>query len=236
MATYKTKAIVLSSYPYREHDRIVSFFSKEYGRIESRARGTRKIVSKLAGHIEPYTEVELLLAHGRRWDILAGSRTIEDRRALRTSLEARTAASVCVEAAKLITKPLDPDLRLYASLSDALRLLGDGVDHQDIVHAFLWTALQIAGFSPELAFCINCKNQRPREIHFSCEGGGILCEQCAERDPYATRIERGDLDEVTLKSRTSPAARSVIVSFWNTVVDYTELRSLRVWHQLGTVL
>ncbi|PIQ80173.1 MAG: DNA repair protein RecO, partial [Parcubacteria group bacterium CG11_big_fil_rev_8_21_14_0_20_41_14] len=49
MATYKTKSIILSSYPYREHDRIITFYSKEFGKMDARARGARKITSKLAG-------------------------------------------------------------------------------------------------------------------------------------------------------------------------------------------
>jgi len=233
MATYKTKAIVLSSYPYREHDRIVSFFSEEYGRIEMRARGTRKIGSKLAGHIEPFIEVDALLARGRRWDILAGSRTMLDRRVLRSSLDARAAASICVEAVRLITKPLDPDRNMYRALSRALELLdANSCDHASVMHAFLWEALHCAGFAPEISMCINCKTAHPDDTHFSCEGGGILCGSCRERDQRAIGVSLDDVRAISMTSQISTAARSVILSFWSTVIDYTELRSLRVWQEL----
>lgn len=120
MPTYKTRAIILSSQPYREHDRIVSFYSEDYGRIDARARGCRKLASKLAGHLEPFVETELLLAWGRHWDILAGSRTVAAQARVRSQLELAAAAAVCCEAVKLISKPLAPDRRVWLLLSETL--------------------------------------------------------------------------------------------------------------------
>src|SRR3990167_2807405 len=124
MATYKTQAIILSSYPFREHDRIVSFFSDAFGRIEARARGVRKIGSKLAGHLEPFIKTELLLANGRRWDILAGSRTHDSRSEIRSDIVKNAAASVCVEAVKLATRPFFREYGLYRGLDRVLAQLG----------------------------------------------------------------------------------------------------------------
>src|SRR3989338_2548276 len=161
MATYKTKAIILSSYPYREHDRIISFFSEQYGRMEARARGARKLSSKLAGHLEPFIETELLLAAGRRWDILAGSRTLQSRQKLRSSLELVALASLCAEAAKLITRPQAADQRIFNVLKSTFSYLEDerlSLAHkQSLGISFLWQMLRLAGFAPELSRCIHCR-------------------------------------------------------------------------------
>jgi len=228
MATYKTKAIVLSSYPYREHDRIISFYSEEYGRMDARARGTRKIISKLAGHLEPFIETELLLARGRRWDILAGSRTINDGDRIRRSVERRATASVCVEAVKIITKPLARDERVYALLKNTLQWLEEGertlVEQNTCAHAFLWSLLHLSGFAPEMENCINCR-QTAKGAYFSLEGGGILCENCRDRDITAVNIDTGEFKKNRVGEPLSGSVQEIVISFWGQVVDHAELRS-----------
>lgn len=236
MATYKTKAIILSSYPYKEHDRIISFFSENYGRMEARARGTRKIESKLAGHLEPFIETELLLAHGKRWDILAGSRTLEPRQALRSQLELSTLAAVASEAVKLITRFNAPDARIFRILKNTFSLLED--EHRTLEYkrslgiSFLWQMLAIAGFAPELGRCIHCRRAAESGA-FSFEGGGILCPNCSGHDLFAIPLSASLAAELRAKSLSdSKEARQVVIGFWREVVDYTELKS---WKFLETI-
>jgi len=229
MATYKTKAIILSSYPYKEHDRIISFFSENYGRMEARARGTRKIESKLAGHLEPFIETELLLAHGKHWDILAGSRTLEPAQILRSQLELSSLAALCSEAVKLITRFNAPDARIFRILKNTFSLLED--ERLTLAHkrslgiSFLWQMLAIAGFTPELTRCIHCRNAAENGA-FSFEGGGILCPNCANHDLFAISLSSGLVAELRTKSLSdSREVRQVVIGFWRQVVDYAELRS-----------
>ena len=237
MATYKTKAIILSSYPYKEHDRIITFFSADYGRMEARARGTRKIESKLAGHLEPFIETELLLAHGKHWDILAGSRTICGHERLRGQLELRAAASLVAEAVKLITKPLSAERPVWHELKEALTILDTEAysleEKKAVAIRFLWKLLAYSGFTPELGRCINCR-QDMQTGAFSCEGGGMLCPACQHYDLLAIPLSGDRLDSLR---KNMPILHedlaAVIIGFWRQVVDYTELKS---WNFFKAVL
>jgi DNA repair protein RecO (recombination protein O) len=228
MATYKTQAIILSSYPYREHDRIISMYSDSFGRIEARARGTRKITSKLAGNLEPCIETELLLANGRRWDILAGSRTSNYYQGIRKDFKRIAAASVCLEAVKVITRPLARDERIYTILKQALNML----EHEHHAHkpravvtAFLWQLLNISGFGGELANCIQCRTV-VQEGSFSLEGGGVLCATCQNRDVRAVQLETEVLRELKdTKPFTRARAQDIATRFWQHVLDHTTLHS-----------
>lgn len=237
MATYKTRAIILSSYPFREHDRIISFYSYHYGRLEARARGSRKIGSKLAGHLEPFLEVELLLANGRHWDILAGSRTLSPRFILRAGLDNLAAAAVCAEAVKLITRPLAQDGRVYNLLSQSLDFL-DSPGHNASEKArmaagFLWQLLSLAGFAPELDNCVNCRRKMEGGGFFTCEGGGMLCQNCRLKDPLAFPLSSELSWQLKAKSFFKPAElQELIIRFWRRIVDYSELKSWRVWQSL----
>lgn len=236
MATYKTKAIILSSYPYREHDRIVSFFSEDYGRLEARARGTRKLESKLAGHLEPFIETELLLAHGRHWDILAGSRTLVSRSLVRGDLELLAAAGLCAEAVKLITKPQARDQSIFALLTRTLRLLEaerlTKAARRSLVISFIWRLLSISGFAPELRNCIHCRRAVGSGA-FSFDGGGALCRQCAARDIGAVPLTVEALRHLQNHALPdAPELRTIVIGFWRRVVDYAELRSWGFWEEL----
>lgn len=231
MATYKTKAIILSSYPYREYDRIVSFFSEDYGRIDARARGSRKLASKLAGHLEPFIETELLLARGRHWDILAGSRTVSPQALLRERLELSAAAAVCCEAIKHIAKPLAPDARVWRLLRGTLAVLGD-FPGQDTVYRFLWRLAALSGFAPEIKKCIHCR-RRVNEGYFSREGGGALCADCRGRDPLAVKMASRDLAALDgRQDNLSAPAREIIIGWWRAVVNHAPLKSWEFWESL----
>lgn len=236
MATYKTKAIILSSYPYKEHDRIITFFSEDYGRMEARARGTRKIVSKLAGHLEPFIITELLLAQGKHWDILAGSRTILSQGQVRGNIEILALASLCVEAVKLITRPLAADKRVFSLLQQTLLFLENPAANQSEKQAaserFLWQLLALSGFSPELDQCIQC-HADVAAGYFSFEGGGVLCVTCARHDLLAVSIDTDAL--LYLRANipvTSPAISKIVIGFWRRVVDHVELRSWNFWETI----
>ena len=222
MATYKTQAIILSSYPYREHDRIISCFSDSFGRIEARARGVRKIESKLAGHLEPFIKTELLLANGRRWDILAGSRTREAHREIRASISKTAAASVCVEAVKRATRPFGREHSVYRFLDETLAQLSLAPHLQretEITARFVWQLCALTGFAPELSQCINCK-KRLSAGAFSCEGGGMLCSACAPRDAFADAADEAVLAELKGSSAAFGRQTQLITKrFWNYVFE-----------------
>lgn len=232
MPTYKTKAIILSSYPYREHDRIISFYSSDYGRLEARARGTRKIQSKLAGHLEPFLEVELLLANGKFWDILASSRTLMANELIRGDVACVASASVCAEAVKLITKPLAADKRVYDLLKNVFGEISQNKAKQrEAVIKFLWQLLHLSGFAPEINKCINCK-QGAGSGYFSFEGGGLLCAACRRRDIMAMEL-RSDLLFRLRAGKLSEQMQELVIRFWERVVDHAELRSLGFWRVIN---
>ncbi len=233
MATYKTKAIILSSHPYGEHDRIISFFSDAFGRIEARARGVRKIESKLAGHLEPFISTELLLANGRRWDILAGSRMRDSRMGIRVDVVKSAAASVCVEAVKRGTRPFLRERGVYELLDRALVRLerAAGRGEEMLAARFVWELVARVGFAPEMRRCINCK-QPLSSGRFSHEGGGVLCEPCAPCDVFADEVSERALR--ALRAGVEPldaTAQAIVQRFWNHVFEHP----IASWNFLKTV-
>lgn len=76
-STFATKAIVLDRQPTGEVDSRVAFYSLSHGRLDLVARGTAKLGSKLAGHLEPFNLVELMVVRGRGVDYAAGAANLD---------------------------------------------------------------------------------------------------------------------------------------------------------------
>lgn len=59
---FSTPAIVLRRADYGEADRLLTLLTPERGKLRVLAKGARKITSRKAGHIELFTQTQVLLA------------------------------------------------------------------------------------------------------------------------------------------------------------------------------
>lgn len=64
-AYYQTPAIVLSARDEREADRVITFYTKDFGKIKTFARGIRLMKSKLRGHIVPGALLRIAFVEGK---------------------------------------------------------------------------------------------------------------------------------------------------------------------------
>ena len=71
--TLRVEAVVLRHADWGEADRLLTIFTRERGKLRAVAKGARKMRSRKAGHLEPFTRVALLLASGRDlWIVTPG--------------------------------------------------------------------------------------------------------------------------------------------------------------------
>ena len=61
---YPTPAIVIGRLNLGEADRILTLLTPDYGKLRVSIRGVRKIKSRLAGHVELFSQTRLMLAKG----------------------------------------------------------------------------------------------------------------------------------------------------------------------------
>lgn len=74
---YKTQGIIIKRANLGEFDRLLTVYTKDFGKILVRAKSVRKSQSKLKGHLELFLYSHLLLAPGKNLDIITGAETIE---------------------------------------------------------------------------------------------------------------------------------------------------------------
>lgn len=70
VSTYKTEGIIIKRTNYGEADRILTIYTKHYGKIKAIAKGVRKITSRRGGNLELFNCCRFFLVKGRHWDII----------------------------------------------------------------------------------------------------------------------------------------------------------------------
>ncbi|MBI5466100.1 MAG: recombination protein O N-terminal domain-containing protein, partial [Candidatus Kerfeldbacteria bacterium] len=73
MSTYLTRGFVLRMQPWRENARRCVVLTEGSGKLELVVAGGQKSISKLAPHLQPFSEVELMVAPGQKLDHLAAA-------------------------------------------------------------------------------------------------------------------------------------------------------------------
>jgi DNA repair protein RecO (recombination protein O) len=209
----KARAVVLSSRPLGEADRIVRLFTRELGRVDAVVKGVRKTTSRWGGRLEPFNVCDLLLHPGRSLYTVTQAQLVDVFMHLRTEREGLTAAAIVCEAAAGLTPEHEPEERVFALLRNTLRELDRGFEGRAVeaplVLGALLKLLYEAGYQPVLDACAAC-GSAGRTLGFSAARGGLLCFDCVGEGmpvtPEAIVMMREALAAPLAELRARPAS------------------------------
>jgi DNA repair protein RecO (recombination protein O) len=179
----KVTAIVIAHAEYGEADRFVRIFTLENGKLNTLAKGVRKIQSRKAAHLEPFTHSALVLARGQSFWIITQAETLNAFTGIHDDLKKTTDAAYVLELVDKIAGENHPEPGLYRLLLDTLKRIEAASDTFNALRYFEFRFLDTAGFRPELTNCVACKKPiQPEDQYFSVLQGGILCPQCGQME------------------------------------------------------
>jgi DNA repair protein RecO (recombination protein O) len=184
MTMFDIKAISLRTTPFREHDRIVSFYSAEHGELRAVAKSVKKPTSKLAGACEPLTLNHVYLARGRSLHTLCHYERLESFPEIRQDLTRLAIASICTEVIRFCGQENDQDSPLiYEQLALTLRSLNQP-EMPWVMSSirFHIGMLALNGYLPSFRDCVQCNHPLNLDelsyFPFSPMQGGFLCQSC----------------------------------------------------------
>jgi DNA repair protein RecO (recombination protein O) len=191
----KTRAIILKHRRLGDADRIVTLLTPHRGKIDVVAKGLLRSRSKMAGHLEPLTQSEIVLAHGRSMDIVTQAQTLEPFATLHADLERLSTAIYLLELADRFTVEHADALEVYELLDLSLRRLARGDGVQLVTRRYELGLLDATGFRPELDRCLETGEPVPADDAFwTHRGGGVV-----SRPGLATHPEAFPLDPRALR-------------------------------------
>jgi DNA repair protein RecO (recombination protein O) len=189
MRSQRVEAIVLRHTDWGEADRLLWVFTRELGKLQVVAKGVRKPRSRKAGHLEPFTRVELLLAKGRDLPIITQAEAKDAYLSLREDLVKVGYAAYTIELLDRFTYEEGENLGLYRLLSETLSRINVEKDPAFAVRYYEVRLLDLVGYRPQLLHCVICDAEiKAENQYFSFEKGGVICPGCHLKEPGARLI------------------------------------------------
>jgi DNA repair protein RecO (recombination protein O) len=178
--SFRVEAIVIRHAERGEADRMVTLFTRERGKLRAIAKGARKIKSRKAGHLEPFTRVTLQLAAAHDFPIVTQAETVEAYLALRDDLVKTGYAAYCLELIDRFTYEEEIEAgAIFSVLADTLKRIETSIDVWLAIRYFEMRLLDFLGFRPHLFECANCGDKiEPVDQYFSPLLGGVVCPRC----------------------------------------------------------
>ncbi|MCC7357630.1 DNA repair protein RecO [Candidatus Uhrbacteria bacterium] len=164
MSYLRDVVIVLKKEPFREQDRRYVMYGKEYGLLSAVARGASLRTSKQAGHLEPFTESDIMIAEGSVFDKLAVAHQIN---AATDCPRTLAGLSVCGAFSDLLLNLIRPgvsDARIFLLLRELIQTvahLSQELSSERTRLLFAAAALQlldILGFGPPITAPASARN------------------------------------------------------------------------------
>ncbi len=209
MPLIKTAAITLKSRKWGDADRIVTFYTKEVGKVRGVARGARRMKSRLGASLEPLTICHLNLFEKSGDSLYRISQVdlVEPFMRFREDLGLMTAAARMVNVVGAVTPDGDPDPQLFETLEQGLRALVTSQDPALTALLFQIRLLGLIGFRPQTDHCAACgKGRLLGDPQFSPLSGGLVCVACASRQVFrCVPLSRGSLAFLQQALRLSPS-------------------------------
>ena len=181
----RVDAVVLRHSDYGEADRLLTLYTRQRGKMRVVAKGARKIASRKAGHIEPFTHVQLQLAIGRDMFILTQADTVDAYLPLRDDLILTGQASYLIELLDRFTYEDETENPvIFRLLTETLSRLASGTDPWLVLRYYEMRLLDQLGFRPQLFECVNCGREiKAEDQFFSFRAGGAICPRCGRGLP-----------------------------------------------------
>ncbi len=201
MAYKKTEAVVIKSTNLREADKIITFFSREYGKIQGVARGIRKIRSKYGGKLDLFNRVNVIffqkvenLQESHPLLRITQADVVEVFPTLKNDFNRIIGASYLAEFLNRTFEDHDASHPLvYTLVCRTLKALATFENVRPIIPGFEIKLLIHLGYAPVLDRCTSCQKAKvdflknaPQQhkpdskslLGFHFAKGGILCPHC----------------------------------------------------------
>ena len=181
---YKTEGIVLKSMEYEEADKIVTIFTKDYGKITAIAKGVRKTKSKFGSSLEILTHSVFLFYKGRNIDIVSQTEILESFFSTSKEVIKFAFAVNCVEMVNKLTEEREINTGLFNLLKEVLHGLRKANDPKLLTLSFKWQTISLLGYRPSINHCCRCNKsvKDQKEMYFNIKEGGLQCNNCVAED------------------------------------------------------
>lgn len=177
-----SEAIILRTYPFQEADLVVSFLTRDQGKLRGVAKRARRPKSPFGAGLERLSQVKAAYFQRPNRELV----TLDSCELIRSQFDVLTDYGVSValdyfaEVTDQLLPPGEPNeryFRLVIAVLDHLRSGQPGSLWRAIAYFTLW-AVRLSGFLPDMEQCMVCGAGLQDAGYFVRGRAGLLCAAC----------------------------------------------------------
>lgn len=177
MGALTSEAVVLRTWPVHESDLIVSFFTRDFGRMKGMAKAALKSRRRFGGALEPMTVARAWFVEKPRQELVR----LDQLEIVRSPLSApvdhvrMAVLSFYSEAIDQMLPEHDPQDAVFRLLLSVLEQTTVEQTWMPLTYFELWLT-RLMGLLPDLLHCTACGEAlQPDEVFFHTHADGLFC-------------------------------------------------------------
>lgn len=194
---------------FGESDLLVTFFTKENGRLKGIAKGARRSRKRFVNCLDIFSLVDIEYSRKRKGDLyfINSGRLIDAYPGLRTDFSTLSKASFMIELTEILFPWELPDQIIFEILKRSFQMLDKAKEPNLIPIIFEIIAMSQGGYSINLEKCCLCGRAYKGEgiAVFKPERGGIACMKCQEITAVTPGMSPSTVNMTRLAQEQSPA-------------------------------
>jgi len=149
--SYKTEGLVLKRTNFAEADKIITFFTKDRGKIVCLAKGIRRMTSRKRGSLEIFNRVSFSAVSGKGLDLVTEAEILDSYSSLRKDLKKVAAVYEIAEILDRLTPENTEQEEVYDLLAISLENISQSVPEKlkNLINDFGVELLKLLGFWPK---------------------------------------------------------------------------------------
>lgn len=226
MTAEKTEGLVIRQVDFSETSRVVTFFTKDHGKIGVMAKGARRLKSAFESAIDLLTtcRIVFLPKSSSSLQILTEAQLISRFQPSKSNLFSLFGGYYVAELLDGLTQEFDPHPDLYEAAQHTLSELTSTNELRRTILEFELTLLDEIGLLPPLDQCY-CGHPitSATSYAFWVSQGTLLCEQCQRSDIHSQKLTGGTITVLRKLCSEETAAHDALVI---TEQQFKEMRHL----------
>ena len=187
-----SEALVLRSYPLKEADLVVSFLTRDQGKLRGVAKRARRPKSGFGAGLERLSHVRMAYFQRENRELvnLDSCELIHSQFALVSDYRAGVALDYFAEVAEQLLPAAEPGEKFFRLLLAVLEDLKPPQVWRAVTYFSLW-AVRLSGWLPELQVCLGCGGvlEESDRSYFSRGDAGLVCSGCRRGGSWELSVE-----------------------------------------------
>ncbi|MDF2854398.1 MAG: recombination protein RecO [Neobacillus sp.] len=223
----KCEGIIIRTTDYGETNKIITLYTREWGKIGVMARGAKKPKSRLSSITQLFTHGYFLVQRGTGLGTVQQGEMITSFRSIGEDIFLTAYASYIVELTDKCTEDKKANPFHFELLFQTLNYMNEGFEPDILMNIYEMKMLNVLGMNPILNQCSVC-GSTDGHFSFSIREGGFICHRCLNKDPYHFKLlpatvkllrlfyyfDLSRLGSISIKEETKAELKKVITAYY----------------------